>query len=423
MVQTGLLFRSVVGGMGHYDLPLALKHSPVPKVEHFALLAGLEAAVRGMLVSAMPLAVYQSLGDAQMTSVAYLAAGFVALFCGLMVPGVTRFVPRRWTYTGGATLYLVGTALAVCGTPLTISLALICNAMATATVFICLNAYVLDYVERTRLGHSQGVQMAYAAIPWAVGPVLGVWLHHQWAPAPFLLSGFFALVLIGVFWWLRLGNGRQISRARRPAVNPLGFLSRFLRQPRLIAGWTFAVMRSCGWWVYIVYLPIYCVQSGLSDKTGGIVLSVSNTFLFLAPAINRAARRFSVRRSVRLAFLAGGGLMLAAAMLSVLPWVAVALCLAASFCFVTLDVVGGLPFLMSVKPSERTEMAAVYASFRDVSGILTPGIAWLILFFAPVPGIFIVAGLGLLGCWWIAGALHPRLGVERPSRGGGDQIS
>ncbi len=404
--------------MALHDLPLALKHSPTPKVEHFALLAGLEAAVRGMLVSAMPVAVYEVLGDAQKTSIVYLVAGFVALFCGLMVPGVTRYVPRRWTYTGGAALYLLGSALAVMGTPVTISLGLICNAMATATVFICLNAYVLDYVERNSLGHSQGVQMAYAAIPWAVGPVLGVWLHDQWAPAPFLLAGAFALLLILVFWWLRLGNGRQISRARRAAVNPLGFLGRFLHQPRLIAGWTFAVMRSCGWWVYIVYLPIYCVEAGLSDKTGGIVLSMSNTFLFVAPAINRYARRLSVRRSVRIAFLAGGFLLLASALLSFLPWVTVALAFAASFFFVMLDVVGGLPFLMSVKPSERTEMAAVYASFRDVSGILTPGLAWLVLFVAPVPGIFALAGLGFLGCWWIAASLHPRLGAERPSRGG-----
>ncbi|WP_112311711.1 MFS transporter [Pseudogemmobacter bohemicus] len=418
MTQTISVFRSLVSLMALHDLPLVLRHSPTPKAEHFALLAGLEAAVRGMLVSAMPVAVYEILGDAQKTSIAYLIAGFVALFWGLMVPGMTRFVPRRWTYTGGALLYLIGTALAVTGTPATMSLALICNAMATATVFICLNAYVLDYVDRNRLGHSQGVQMAYAAIPWAVGPVLGVWLHDQWAPAPFLLAGFFALVLIAVFWRLRLGNGRQIARARRPAVNPLGFLGRFLHQPRLIAGWTFAVVRSCGWWVYIVYLPIYCVEAGLSDKTGGIVLSVSNTFLFIAPAINRHARRLSVRRSVRLAFMAGGLLLLAAAMLSFLPWITVALSLMASFFFVTLDVVGGLPFLMSVKPSERTEMAAVYASFRDVSGIMTPGIAWLVLFVAPVPGIFVVAGLAFLGCWWIAGTLHPRLGVERPSRGG-----
>jgi len=220
-----------------------------------------------------------------------------------------------------------------------------------------------------------------------------------------------------VFWVLRLGNGKQIARAKGPAVNPLGYLGRFFRQPRLIAGWFFAVMRSCGWWVYVVYLPIFCVESGLGDHVAGIALSVSNALLFAAPAVDRWARRLSVRRSVRLAFLACGVLMGAAALLSVLPWATVALVFGSSAFLVMLDVVGGLPFLMSVKPSERTEMSAVYSSFRDVSGILTPGAAWVVLFFLPLPGIFAASAAGLIASWAIAGRLHPRLGVVRPSRG------
>jgi hypothetical protein len=399
-------------------LPLALRHSPTPQIEHFALLAGLDAAIRGVLISTMPLVVYDALGDAQATSVVYFIAGILALVWGLMVPWATRLIPRRWAYTGGVVLYLVGNALGAVGTLWSVPLALICNAMATVTIFVCLNAYVLDYVDRVDLGRSQSVQMVYAATAWTLGPLTGVWLYHQWAPAPFLLAGGFALVLMASFWVLRLGNGKQIARAKRPAVNPLGYLGRFFSQPRLIAGWMFAVMRSCGWWVYVVYLPIFCIEAGLGDKVGGIALSVTNALLFAAPALNRLARRLSVRRSVRLAFGACGALFLAAGLLSVLPWATVALVMAASTCLVMLDVVGGLPFLMSVKPSERTEMSAVYSSFRDVSGIVTPGAAWLVLFVAPLPGIFVAAGIGLLAAWAVAGRLHPRLGLPRPSRGG-----
>lgn len=399
-------------------IPLALKHTPTPQIRHFALLTGIEAAVRGTLVSAMPLAVYHALGDAQGTSLVYLLAGLVSLIWGLFVPSITRILPRRWTYTLGASFFLVGTVLAIHGSAWSIGLALLFNAMGTATIFVCLNAYILDYVDRSQLGRSQSVQMAYAAAPWSIGPVLGIWLYTKWPPAPFLLSGAFALLLLAVFWALRLGNGRQISRAKSPTINPLAYLGRFFRQPRLIAGWFFAVVRSSGWWIYIVYLPIFCVENGLGDKIGGIAFSLSNTFLFIAPALNRFARRLSVRRSVRIAFASGGLLMLGAAFLSFLPWVTVLLCFAASFAFVILDVVGGLPFLMAVKPSERTEMSAVYSSFRDVSGILSPGAAWIVLFALPLPGIFAVSGLSLLTCWLIAGRLHPRLGTERPSRGG-----
>ncbi|MDX5349787.1 MAG: MFS transporter [Paracoccaceae bacterium] len=399
-------------------LPLALKHSPTPRIEHFALLAGLDAAIRGVLISTMPLVVYNALGDAQTTSITFFVAGVIALVWGLMVPWATRKVPRRWAYTGGVCLYLVGNTLGAIGTPWSVPLALICNAMATVTIFVCLNAYVLDYVDRANLGRSQSIQMVYAAGAWTLGPMSGVWLYHTWAPLPFLVAGGFALVLLVSFWVLRLGNGKQIARAKRPAVNPLGYLGRFFSQPRLIAGWTFAVMRSCGWWVYVVYLPIYCIEAGLGDKVGGIALSITNALLFAAPALNRLGRRLSVRRSVRLAFGACGTLFCAAGLLAFLPWVTVALVMCSSLFLVMLDVVGGLPFLMSVKPSERTEMSAVYSSFRDVSGILTPGAAWLVLFFAPLPGIFVAAGAGLLASWAIAGRLHPRLGIQRPSRGG-----
>jgi hypothetical protein len=403
--------------MAYRYIPLALRHSPTPRIEHFALLSSLDASIRGILISTMPLVVYDALGDAKATSVAFFLSGVVALVWGLMVPWAARRIPRRWTYTCGVCLYLVGNTLGAIGTVWSVPVALICNAMATVTIFVCLNAYVLDYVDRTNLGRSQSTQMAYAAAPWAIGPLAGVWLYHQGSALPFIVSGSFAVVLMGIFWALRLGNGKQIARARRPAVNPLAYLGRFFRQPRLIAGWMFAVTRSCGWWVYVVYLPIFCIEAGLGDKVGGIALSITNALLFAAPAINRLGRRLSVRRSVRLAFGACGGLFLSAGVLAVLPWATVVLVMLASIFLVMLDVVGGLPFLMSVKPSERTEMSAVYSSFRDVSQILTPGAAWLVLWVAPLPAIFVAAGASLLVSWAVAGQLHPRLGVLRPSRG------
>jgi hypothetical protein len=49
-------------------------------------------------------------------------------------------------------------------------------------------------------------------------------------------------------------------------------------------------------------------------------------------------------------------------------------------------------------------MSAVYSSFRDVSGILSPGLAWLVLQFSPVAGIFAAGGLAMLVAWLVAGA-------------------
>jgi MFS family permease len=397
--------------------PIYLKHAPTPDVRGFALLAGLEAGVRGMLISVMPLVVYRAFEDAALVSQLYFVVGLVSLTAGLMVPWLTRFVPRRWMYTTGTGFYLVGAVLAVIGGPVPTALALLFNAIGTATIFVCFNAYLLDYVARAELGRSQSMQMVYAATAWSVGPVLGVWLLDIWRPLPFLVAGGFALVLLVTFWRLRLGNGKEIQRARGQAPNPLAFVTRFLSQPRLLAGWLFAVIRSCGWWVYVVYVPIFCIEAGLGDKVGGTMLSASNGLLFVAPLMLRTAHRSGLRVTVIGAFCVGAAAFLAAAFVSPLPWVSIGFLVAGSVMLVMLDVAGGLPFLMAVKPSERTEMAAVYSSYRDVSGILTPGAAWLVLLVTPVAGIFAASGAAMLGAAAIATRLHPRLGTRRPSHG------
>lgn len=402
-------------------IPVFLKHSPTPRITHFATLNGLEAVVRGVLSSSMPLAVYETLGSAEATSATYFVIGICSMIWGFMVPAMTQFIPRRWMYSVGCLCYMVAMAFGI-GAVTTqtiwmIPASLLFANLATATTFVCINAYVLDYIARENLGRTQSTQMFFAALPWTIGPVAGVWLRSIWPPAPFVIAAVFASILLVVFWVFRMGNGKQISRAKGPAANPLAYLGQFLRQPRLIAGWLFAVVRSTGWWVYIIYLPIFCVEAGLGDKIGGIAYSISNAGLFMAPVLLRLTRRASLRSVLRFAFASGMVFFLGAALLSPIPLLTVACCVGASLFLITLDIVGGLPFMMAVRPSERTEMAAVYSSFRDVSGIMAPGLAWGVLLVAPLAGIFAATAGAMAGCYVIAGKLHPRLGNPRPSRG------
>jgi len=230
---------------------------------------------------------------------------------------------------------------------------------------------------------------------------------------PFAISGAAAGLMLVIFLWMRLGNGRLITRSARPPANPLAFLPRFFRQPRLVAGWLFAVIRSCGWWIYVVYMPIFAIKNGLGEQLGGITLSLSNALLLIAPVMLRWMQRRSIRHAVRLGFAMSGLLFALAGLVLGFAWLSVICLLAGSFFLILLDVSAGLPFLLAVKPSERTEMSAIYASFRDVSGIVTPGAAWLVLLIAPLPGVFVAGGLSLLGAWALSARLHPRLGRAR----------
>ena len=394
-----------------------LHRSLVPGVEGLALLAGIEAVVRGTVLSAFPLLMYRAYGDAALVSRFYFGVGICSLAAVLMAPQLIRHLPRMWVYSGGVALYIVAAVLGMIGGQLT-ALALLCNALAAATAFVCFNAYVLDFVGKTEFSRLESLRLLYGGIGWTVGPFLGVFLLRLWPGAPFVITGSFATLMLVLFWRMNPGEGRVIQRVGRASANPLVFLRRFFGQPRLIAGWLFALTRSCGWWVYIVYVGIYAVQSGLPDTVGGMATSMANSGLFVAPLMLRWVVKRPVREAVRFGFLTCGIAFILGTVLSPMPWPTIAVLLLGSFALVLLDICGGLPFLMSVKPSQRTEMSAVYSSFRDVSGIVSPGIAWLVLKVAPLPAIFAVTGLGMLAAWAIASQLHPRLGLKRGAPAG-----
>ena len=400
-------------------LPLSrdgwLRKAPTPGARGFAVLAGIESVIRGILVTVMPLSMYAAFPDSRLVSEIYFGIGVLSVASALLVPSLTRLLPRRWTFTCGALLFLTGNILAIQGGWL-VAAGLLCNTVATVTVFICLNAYLLDYVAKFELVRAESLRMFYSALAWTVGPVAGVWLMDFWHPAPFVVSIVATLALLVVFWIMRLGNGKLISPARGPALSPLAFLGRFVAQPRLIAGWLFVVLKSCGWWVYVVYLPIFAVEAGLGDKIGGFMLSASNALLFAAPLMLRWMQKRAVRAALRVGFCAAGIAFILATILSPLPWLVLAVLFVGSIFLILLDVSGGLPFLLAVKPLQRTEMAAIYSSFRDVSGVVTPGVAWLVLLIAPLSGVFAAAGTLLLGGWALAGRLHPQLGVAAAKR-------
>lgn len=403
--------------MSDRALPELLRPSgngiPAPGFRDFAILGGLESCVRGTVVSVWPLAMYQALGSAASVSRVYFFVGLASLCYGMMVPGLNRLIPRRWLYTMGAGFYVTGACIGMIGGSLLTPVALLLMAWAAVTIQICVSAYLMDYIAREDLGKSETLRLFYSAAPWAVGPVIGVWLWKYWTPLPFLVAIAGAAVMLTFFWHLRMSNGKTITRARGPAPNPLAYLGRFVRQPRLVAGWLFAVIRSSGWWVFIVYLPIFCIENGLGDRVASYAFAVSSLLLFLAPFMLRWMQRVTLRFAVRAAFACAALCYTVAAMGWFWPPLAVAGVFCASFFLVMLDTFGSLPFLMAVRPAERTEMSAVYTSFRDVSGIATPGLSWLVLLVAPIPVVFATCAAGLGIAWAISDRLHPRLGIRR----------
>lgn len=385
-----------------------------PSTQAFAVVAGLEALVRGLTLSVFPLVLYRAWGSATVVSEIYLVIGILSLLIALSVPAFARLVSRRKAYLGAVACYVLSALCGMLGGKWVTS-ALFFHATAAATAFVCFNAYVLDYVDRSDFSRLESLRMLYGGAGWVVGPMLGVWLLAQSPKAPFVAVAIAASAMWLAINHIPLGNGRQIATHRDRAVHPLANIRRFVAQPRLVAGWFFAVMRSCGWWFYFVYVGIFAVENGLGDSIGGIAASAANMGLFLAPMMFRWMKTKSVRHAVRLGSLGAAICFILGASLWKWPWVTLLFLMLGTLFLVLLDVAANLPFMLAVKPSERSEMSSVFSSFRDTSGIVSPGIAWLVLLVSPVGGVYFASGAGLLLAWWVAGKLHPKLGMRRTS--------
>ncbi|MBU3740380.1 MAG: MFS transporter, partial [Rhodoferax sp.] len=170
-----------------------------PGVQAFAFIASFEAVVRGVSLSIYPLLMYRAWSDAATVSKIYFVVGLVSLMTALSVPMVARHLARRWVYSVGVGLYLLSALFGMLGGHYT-ALALASNAMATATVFVCFNAYVLDNVPKSEFSRLETLRLFYGGVGWTIGPVLGVWLLRIWPGAPFIVVGLASALMLVTFW-------------------------------------------------------------------------------------------------------------------------------------------------------------------------------------------------------------------------------
>jgi hypothetical protein len=192
---------------------------------------------------------------------------------------------------------------------------------------------------------------------------------------------------------------REAPAASRPP-NPLRFVPRFVRQPRLRLAWILALGRSAWWTMFFIYAPIYCIESGLGDEMAGAILSLASIPMLFIPLWSRVVRRIGVRRFLAFSYLAAGTVTMAVALGAHSPWIGVALLLTAAFGASLIDTVGNALFLRAVHPHERPEMASVFTTYREVAHLGPPGVFSALLTVFALPSVFLASGLSLIVLTW-----------------------
>ncbi len=386
-----------------------------PGASVFATLYAVESHARALLATVITVQALHLLGNARDVSLLFSAVGMTGLVASFSIPVLIRYLSRRRVYTLGVLLVLCASlALATVSIPGQV-IGMLFRVYGTACLNIALSLYILQYIRRSELTVSEPRRMQYGAIAWVIGPALGVYLYQHFSTlAPFALSACMSLILMMVFWMLRLSDRPGIvAPAERSRRGPARSIGRFFSQPRLRLAWSIVFARSSWWVFFFIYMPVYAIQQGLGEVVGAMVVSAGNGLLFLAPIAGGLARRYGVRRVLSVGFFICGIFTFAAGILFDSPAAVITLLLLATIGTVMMDAVGNVPFLASVRPREREEMTTVFRTYLDASDLIPPALFALVLSFFELHVVFLIQGCVTLAFIALLAFLPQRLGKSR----------
>lgn len=363
----------------------------------FGLLFLLESLVRSFNSGVLSIQAYDLLGSSRAVSILGTCVSFTVLIITLCMPVLFGHMRRRWAYTTGACL-LIGGSMALASFTLPGQVAGVIMRNSGASIMnVTLQLYILDHIRKVDLTSSEPLRLALSTVSWVVGPVTGVWLYTHYGPmAPQLAAMTAGLVVLSVFWILRLHESNIMPSGTLEPFNPVANAGRFIAQPRLRLAWAIAFGRSCFWATFFTYGPLLMIEGGLRKEAGGWVISASQLFLLSAFLFGPLAKRIGVRGVITLCFAVVSSASICAGLFGIgHPVIAAGFMLLAALFASGIDSVGGIPYLRAVKMAERQRMTAVYRTFIEFSE-LVPGLVFAVaLSFFDVSIVFIILGVCL----------------------------
>ena len=384
--------------------PIWLTGAPKPTAGAFTLLFMVESFARALVATVISLQAYELLGSGQKVSQIYMLVACGSLITTLLIPTIIAYTARRFVYTFGAVALILGAAALAMHTIPGQGIGMFLRVFGASCLNIATSLYILDHIRKQEYVKVEPLKMTFATISWTIGPSLGVWLYTTYGYwAPHALTAVCSVVLLCLFWYLRMSDNSAIRPAKTKPRNALSGLRRFMAQPRLRLAWLIAFGRSCFWVIFFVYSPILMVQSGQGQQAAGFLVSAGNLLLVLAFPFGKLAQRVGVRKVIAAAFslmaLCSLGAGFAAA--ENFPLLAALALLGAAVGAVAVDGVGAIPFMRAVHPHERAEMTGVYRTYLDLSELIpTLGFSILLLY-APLYSVFIVLGIWSFVCGWV----------------------
>ncbi len=369
------------------------------------------AALQAILVFAwvlpsavIPVQALTLLGNAQKASVFFFGVSFAGLFGALVIPWLVHVAGRRAVFVLGGVLIVVSSAFMAFDEVWFLIIGMALRILGFLCLDVSFEVSIMERIPRRAFARFEPVRMFAMGLGMIIGPWFGARLSLDvgvWSP--FAIVAVMTTGLCVYMMRKRLVEPLREAPIADRTPNPLRFVARFLRQPRLRLAWVLAMGRSAWWTMFFIYVPIYCVESGLGKEMGGIILSVGSAPILLVPLWGKLGQWIGLRKLLAFAFMTTGVVTMAVAVAVAAdqPWLGVALLLAAATCASVIDTVGNGLFLRAVHPHERPEMASVYTTYREVAHLGPPGVFSALLTVFTLPVVFVTSGLSLIAVTWL----------------------
>lgn len=370
----------------------------------FATLFALDSMARASLAAVITLHAYVILGSERDVSILFTSVLWGGIVASLFVPALVRRFRPRWTYTMATVLLIAAPLLMASGIFELFGLGMLMRAIAAACLLNLINLYIMAYIKKRDLARSEPIRTFFSFVPWCIGPSLGWYIYENVSPAAiFGFSAACAVLLLIYFWWLRLEYGPALAPDEPKSINPFPHIRRFVQQPRLMLAWLLNFGREVWWVTLFVYGPIYMVEHGASKQQGSYLLSACTSLLLFTLGAGWLARKAGLRRHMIAWMLLCGGFTLAVGLINpTSPWVVAALLVFAAMGAVSVDAVCMVPYMRAVRQRERPEMGMVFSLYRDFASFAAPAAYSLLLTFFDLSAVFVVSGLILFACAWLA---------------------
>lgn len=360
------------------------------------------------MVGTVPLAALDALGSKQAVSYAFFAGSLLTLTCTVNVGRLERSLGRRRLMNAAIVSVFAAAVLFAFGPDLAFPVAIGLRETHASVFSVCISLYTMDLIGKADLTGAESRRMLHLAVAWVCGPTIGTWMFDNVDPnAPFLAAMALAVCLFVYARRIRLDEQIPVVAHAAAPPSPVASIRRFVGQKNLRISYVITCVRSTFWATLFIYGPLYVVEAGYSSAAAGVFLSLSSATLFIGPFVQRQATAIGVRACIMVGFAFMTTGMVGLAVIGEAQPVGIAFWLIGAVGGGIVDVLGNIPFMRLVKPRERGAMTSVFTTWREISFLLAPGIAAVVLAFGQIWMLYLVLAC-LTGAAMVTATYLPR---------------